>query len=278
MILFNKMDAFPFAKILLSLGLLFSLEACGNSVEISSADTESDATIEDVGDLVIQYEEPNNQDLQEIYQSLQSTMFFDDLIADINEHLIFTQDIDVIFTECDEANAYYDPEASTITMCYELIADYVAIFADEIETAEDFDSEVIDATSFTFFHELGHAVIDQYALPITGNEEDAVDNFAAIALLDVYGDDLGALSGMFQFEMEAVDEQQALEDLAFWDEHSLSSQRFYNTACLVYGSDPEGFSFIVEEGYLPEDRADGCEDEYIQKSEAWWTLMEPYFK
>jgi hypothetical protein len=43
-----------------------------------------------------------------------------------------------VFASCDEANAYYDPEASEITMCYELIADYVSIFEDEIETEEDF--------------------------------------------------------------------------------------------------------------------------------------------
>lgn len=32
------------------------------------------------------------------------------------------------------------------------------------------------------FHELGHAFISLYDLPITGREEDAVDQFAAILL------------------------------------------------------------------------------------------------
>ena len=56
-----------------------------------------------------------------------------------NDCLIFIwNDHSVVFASCDEANAYYDPEASEITMCYELIADYVSIFEDEIETEEDF--------------------------------------------------------------------------------------------------------------------------------------------
>lgn len=249
------------------------------SFGLISCNADSEVEIpEDLGDLQLIYEETKNKDFEKIRQALVDSAFFDELITDINESLIFTDNINVIFTSCNESNAYYDPEASTITMCYELIADYLTIFEEEIVTEEDFLNEVIDATSFTFFHELGHAVIDQYELPITGNEEDAVDNFAAIALIDIYGDDLGVLSGMFQFETEATEEQEHIEDLAFWDEHSLSSQRFYNTACLIYGSDPDKFSFIVEEEYLPQERADQCEFEYTQKSDAWWTLLDPYFK
>lgn len=252
------------------------LLACG--VDAEQSEYMEQAAIEDQGDLILSYEETDDNDFEDIRAALEETAYFDNLIADINENLIFTTDIDVVFTTCGEANAYYDPEASEITMCYELIADYVTIFAENIETEEDFANEVIDASSFTFFHELGHAVIEQYELPITGNEEDAVDNFAAIALLDMYGDDYGVVSGMFQFESDAEEEQEYIEDLPFWGEHALSSQRFYNTACLIYGSDPDGFNFILEEGHLPEERAEQCEEEYEQKSDAWWALMEPYFK
>ncbi|MBP0017920.1 MAG: hypothetical protein J7647_10225 [Cyanobacteria bacterium SBLK] len=122
-------------------------------------------------------------------------------------------------------------------MCYELIDGFITVFEDEIETDEDFENEAIDASLFTFFHELGHALVDLYQLPITGKEEDSVDSFATIILLNVYEDDYGVLSGMFQFDVEAEEEKKALESLPFWYEHSLSSQRFYDTACLIYGND-----------------------------------------
>ena len=231
---------------------------------------------EDLGDIFVFYEETDDDEFEEIREVLEDSAYFDDIVADLNESLAFPNDIDVIFTSCGESNAYYYPEEITITMCYELIAEYMAIF--EIETDEDFENEVIDASSFTFFHEIGHALVDQYDLPITGNEEDAVDNFASIILLDLYEDDLGVISGMFQFEADSIEEQENLEDLAYWGEHSLNSQRFYNTACLIYGSDPDEFEFILEEEYLPEDRAQGCEEEYEQKSDSWWTLIEPFIK
>jgi hypothetical protein len=259
------------SKTLISTTVMLGLVNC-------SPDSEVKAQAEDKGDLIISYEATDNEDFETIRTVLESTGYFNDLITDLNESLVFPNDINVIFTSCDESNAYYDPENMTITMCYELVSDYLNIFADNIETEEDLSNEVIDASSFTFFHELGHALVDQYNIPITGNEEDAVDNFAAIIMLDAYEDDFGALSGMFQFESEAITEQEDTENLAFWDEHSLSSQRFYNTACLIYGSNPEEFSFIVDEEYLPEDRAERCESEYTQKSEAWWTLINPFLK
>ncbi|MEM8642161.1 MAG: DUF4344 domain-containing metallopeptidase [Cyanobacteria bacterium P01_G01_bin.54] len=230
----------------------------------------------DRGDLTINYVPSNVEAHQKIQDSLEFTEFFDELATDLNTLFALPQDIEVFFAECGEANAYYDLDNVEITMCYELIDQFMAIFADDILTEEDFDNEVIDAALFTFFHELGHALVHQYELPITGREEDAVDDFATIMLIDAYEDEAGVLSGLWQFELEAIEEQEYLEDLPYWGEHSLSSQRFYNMACLIYGSDPEGYEFLVAEDYLPGDRAENCPDEYEQKSNAWWSLIEPY--
>jgi len=63
-----------------------------------------------------------------------------------------------------------------------------------------------------------------------------------------------------------------------WGEHSLSEQRFYNILCLVYGSNPEKFNFLVEDGDLPEERAEICPSEYERKVNSWDTLLSPYWK
>jgi hypothetical protein len=52
----------------------------------------------------------------------------------------------------------------------------------------------------------------------------------------------------------------------------------YNFECWVYGADPDGNSDIVKDGLLPEDRADGCQDEFAKLSKAWGTLLQPYLK
>jgi len=48
--------------------------------------------------------------------------------------------------------------------------------------------------------------------------------------------------------------------------------------CWVYGSDPERNADLVGDDQLPQDRADGCEDEYDKMSHAWDRLLEPYLK
>ncbi len=46
--------------------------------------------------------------------------------------------------------------------------------------------------------------------------------------------------------------------------------------CIAYGADPKGFGDLVEKGYLPKDRSEGCEAEYQQAAFAFRTLLGPH--
>jgi hypothetical protein len=52
----------------------------------------------------------------------------------------------------------------------------------------------------------------------------------------------------------------------------------YNIACIMYGSDSEAFAEIVEDEWLPDERAELCPQEYQQKERSWGTLLAPYLK
>ena len=56
----------------------------------------------------------------------------------------------------------------------------------------------------------------------------------------------------------------ALEEVREWDSHALDAQRFYNLACLAYGSDPRQLEWIIQATGLPEQRAFYCDQEYQQ--------------
>ena len=62
----------------------------------------------------------------------------------------------------------------------------------------------------------------------------------------------------------------------FADEHGTPAQRFYNLLCVAYGADPKFSEYLVTKGYLPKDRAEGCEDEYEQVAFAYQTLIGPH--
>lgn len=250
---------------------------CAIASPLYLAQGESEAIV-DTGDITIHYLPVQDATFESVYTILKETQVFEEIAEAVNSYLALPTDIPVNFMECGEANAFYDPEAQEISMCYELTQAYVDIFTDENTSDEEYVKEVINATVFTFFHELGHALVHILELPITGKEEDVVDEFAAIMLLQSGNEGVEAtLAAVAQFSVDSEQETE-LENLSFWGEHSLSSQRFYNIACFVYGSDPERFQYLVEDDFLPEERAQLCEDEYAQKVRSWDALLGPYYK
>jgi hypothetical protein len=234
--------------------------------------------ISDKGDLKVEYKKQSDKKLAEISQSLAESQVLDEVVKGINEAIALPKDLKVVVDTCDEANAYYDSEKRTITICLELVSYYTESFSeDESQSEEEIAENTIQATVFTLFHEMGHALVDVYQLPITGKEEDAVDDLAALLGLAV--DEEGGLlwSAILDYSAsaEARDED---EELAFWGEHSLDEQRMYNIACIMYGSDSEAFAEIVEDEWLPDERAELCPQEYQQKERSWGTLLAPYLK
>ncbi|WP_157252565.1 DUF4344 domain-containing metallopeptidase [Nonomuraea typhae] len=190
-------------------------------------------------------------------------------------------DVTVAAEECEEANAYYTPDEKKITICYELANDGFTRYAEQAESDEENQKHGVANLYDTFFHELGHAVIDIYDLPATGKEDDAADQLSAYLMtaLDSEGDgqDL-ALQTVNYYFLAASDEDRAT--LPFYDEHSMSEQRAYNYMCYMYGSDTKFYEgFVGEEpGMLPKARAERCEDEYAKLVKAWDKLLDPHLK
>ena len=227
------------------------------------------------GSLKITYKTTRNPELRELAQILKEERVFD-IALPLAKQLRLPQDLPVTFQECGEDNAFYDPETRSITMCYELFAVLGTIFANPESTDEEVGEAMIGAAFFIFLHEFGHALAHLLDLPITGKEEDAVDDFATLVLINA-GEQMAAASAIGHFgSLADAYESGSAEELAFWDEHSLSAQRVYSIACLLYGSDPEAFAEMVGEDGLPEGRAVRCPEEFQQKSRAWDKLLGPH--
>jgi hypothetical protein len=73
-------------------------------------------------------------------------------------------------------------------------------------------------------------------------------------------------------------QKQTMEQLAFWDEHSLDAQRMYHILCMIYGSNPEAYASLVNPDVLPEQRAKRCPYEYQQRARNWDRLLNDHLK
>jgi hypothetical protein len=235
--------------------------------------------VRDTGDFIVQYEETSNEDYQQMEAIFKETRLLEDTVKELNGVFSLPANVPVVLRECGEVNAFYDPETGQISLCYELVEHYSEIFMADAQTDEEQEeagTSVASATMFTFFHEMGHSLIDIYDLPITGREEDAVDQLATLILLQ--GGEEGENSAIDGANSFVGEEEQEMDDLAFWDEHSLDDQRFYNILCWIYGKDPEGYQYLVEDETLPANRAERCPAEYNRLSRSWESLLDPYVK
>ena len=173
------------------------------------------------------------------------------------------------------SNAWYYDDA--ITVCYEYIDDIMRDAPQETTSAgvTRLDA-IVGPTLEVFLHETGHAVFDYLSVPVLGREEDAADQFAAYILLQLAKSDARRLIVGVAYAYHLGASKPSTKKNPFADEHGLPAQRFYNVLCMAYGADSKLFADVVEKGYLPKERAEGCDGEYEQVALAMTKLIRPY--
>ncbi len=192
----------------------------------------------------------------------------EDVIIDADSvacYLDLPRDVSVVFEACGEANAWYSSATGDITMCYELADRYTEIFRQF--SSDSTPLAVAGSLHWVFMHELGHAVIDAYDLPITGQEEDSADQFAAMMLLEEGRWGAGALlSAAYVYGSTPG-------YTPYWDTHSLNYQRHYDMLCLLYGKHHDNEIGWQAADLIPESRAARCPGEYLDAVNAWNALL-----
>jgi len=196
----------------------------------------------------------------------------------LNEDLNLPKKIKIVMGA--EDGPLYDPELRQIDIPYSFITEMTEYYEENLNGNENSEDQFSasqgaqDILLHTLFHEIGHALIDILSLPITGKEEDAVDTLATLLLIEFFedGEDIAfSAAEAFYFEDADINEY---EESDFWGEHSLDIQRYYETLCLIYGSNPEDNKEIGEE---LSDRAEMCAEDYDKKYDSWMSLLEPHF-
>lgn len=217
----------------------------------------------DLGDFKLKIEEAKTEETVKYQTYLEESNDFEPIIADMNSEYALPFDVDVVFTNCDEANAYYTEETKSLTYCYELMQDVEVTYANSGLEDDDLNQAVFNNTFATLFHEFGHAMIDIQNMPITGREEDVADQISTYILLNTYEDEAGAVLDAAE-EYYANAEKNPAEGTSFADTHTSDLARYYNLVCWVYGSDEEKFASLPEDTSLTEERASGCSAEYLK--------------
>lgn len=133
---------------------------------------------------------------------------------------------------------------------------------------------VLANAEFSVMHEMGHVLIAEYDLPVLGREEDAADQLGFILLLHLYASlprdevDARLLDIADYWRLEWQTPKPPPDQVLAWDSHPLDEQRYYNIACLLYGSYMARLDWLPPLTGLPYERAVYCDQEFRQASKA----------
>ncbi len=226
--------------------------------------------------IIVVYNEPDptvEDSVIDVLQSVNGVPFATDFL---NNLLELPQPITVRYGA--DEGPLYDPEINEIWIPYGFVTEITKRFSSSGLSSDDEHATQItqDVLMHTLFHEVGHAMVALYELPILGREEDAVDSLANVLMLEYLQEGADAtLNAADMFSLESED-REYFDEQDFWDSHSLDIQRYYTTVCHVYGSAPEQHTFLIEDELLSTERGDECIEEYAQISSSWLGVLAPY--
>jgi hypothetical protein len=226
------------------------------------------------GRFVVVFAPPHDQD-ERILVSLLKAARLPQVFGELSKHMKLPRTI-TISVQGGSAGPYYAPKTRTIVLNHPFSALALNVFHTEYPRVTQYHLGELFAELeyFVLFHELGHALIDQWNIPVLGKEEDAVDAFSTIFMTDIVKKGEFALAGADFFYYLASSGH--LKEVDFADEHSLDKQRAYSIACWVYGSNPAGFAGL--KSVLPAERRVRCADEYRKLKKAWFGLLKPHLR
>jgi hypothetical protein len=219
------------------------------------------------------YIDSPNAEYRPLGQRAKQWGVLEQIAGDMSARFLLPRDIDMTFDECGMINAFFNPNDTSITFCYELLGLLADVFVPDGNWTQEAEDQVAGAIWFILMHEVGHALVNVLDLPITGREEDVADQLAVVTLMEAGEKGAQAAYAGTLAIQPATNE---FENLEFADEHSLGPVRLFNVLCWIYGSDPTKYDPIVSDGHLPEDRAVRCPGEWDRMSKSWQRILQPH--
>src|SRR6266567_4972795 len=178
-------------------------------------------------------------------QSLIKVSRLSDVMAAMSKRFILPKDVTIVVTPGPNG-PFYSQAKSIIVFNDDFAALVLNAFSSEYPKITQYRLGVLFASVeyFVLFHEIGHAFVAMYDLPILGKEEDAVDAISTVFMTKFVpngGQIALAAADLFGY---LGSHRRKYGNVDFANEHSLDQQRMYDIACLVYGSDEKKWARV----------------------------------
>ena len=153
------------------------------------------------------------------------------------------------------------------------IALILSLFPVQMPAQENLEPSKVtqDALLHVLAHEIGHAILREFDLPILGPEEDIADDFATLYIYLTWPE-----------RAEDIIEARAFHHLSDGDtaqmfsEYRSDEQRAGRSICLLYGQDPDRFASLAARHGLEGSEAAECRDFATEVARSWRRIIASY--
>ena len=184
-----------------------------------------DSAQKDKGDFNVEHEDVGDGKYLAFDNQIRQDKSLEKAAVRLNSALILPKDVVLRTKVCGKVNAFYDPNDASVTVCYELMEYFFNLFKRNGENEQTAARKMSETVQFVFLHEIGHALVDIYDLPVMANEEDAADRCSSYINIKELGDD-GADAVLSAAEAFRIESKGSVPDKRrMADEHLLKEQR-----------------------------------------------------
>ena len=213
---------------------------------------------------------------------LHQTQYFEKQIKYLNTHFQLPDNVYIGLGECQQKDAYYNKNTSSIVICYELIFDIYDKFLVEYEpegfTKNQITVMTLDVIDYVFYHQLAHALLHKYNLPITDSDEQIVDSLSNYIRMSIPNTSEQKSISNTSLWFKIMNEAKNIESSHMWNTHSLNLERFSDMACDVSELNSVITSYFIHKGFISNEEVVTCKIEYIQQKNQWASILEPFLK
>ncbi len=132
-----------------------------------------------------------------------------------------------------------------------------------------------DVTLHVVLHELGHALVREFDLPILGNEETLADAFATHYLTTYLPDRAVAVLAARTQSLMVEAGEVPREDWTVGGEHNSDARRAFQIAALAYAADPAKYRSVAEGIGMSEGEMRGAADYGTEIHRSWRRILAP---
>jgi hypothetical protein len=234
---------------------------------------------------VIKYDRPNEAKHQKLFKTLKKNdqFFYGDGLNFLNKLYRIPNTVKILVADCGSKNSRYNFEERTIYICYETLHEKVNDYSKFPKNNEEYVQRVFKNSVFTFWHEIGHAMMHQLNLPIKTeslNEEDLADEFAVLSM--IWRQDSkwtnSIITSSLHYKNKTIKRKNKGLGMANYEFHSPDLERYYNMNCLLFGMKSMSFSRLEKLLNAQPKRAAQCKAYAQQRNDYWAKLLKPYVK